>query len=251
MVNASGGAIDAHYEYDPYGNSIVATGILAATNPYRFSTKYLDAESNLYYYGYRYYDPNTGRWLSRDPMGDIVFFQQYTKDATFEEVYSLHMESLGPTYVFIGNNPANYIDSFGLAYFALKPLDALGGIWLGPLSDNPIDDFFNTELSHEQLFFEDGKSPANLGFFDTDGGSVREVTETSGYRVTCTGWNDCVMRKAVANTSARPYCLLGAWGKPKFNCQDWAEATREEYRRLIKEPNIIEKCCPTEEEKKK
>ncbi|TVM03369.1 MAG: hypothetical protein CV087_05745, partial [Candidatus Brocadia sp. WS118] len=70
MINNVGGAISAHYEYDPYGNSILATGSQAAGNPYRFSTKYLDTEYNLYYYGYRYYDPLTGRWLSRDPIGE-------------------------------------------------------------------------------------------------------------------------------------------------------------------------------------
>lgn len=38
---------------------------------YRFSTKPLDVETGLYYYGYRYYDPQTGRWMSRDPIGEI------------------------------------------------------------------------------------------------------------------------------------------------------------------------------------
>ncbi|MCD4779628.1 MAG: hypothetical protein K8S27_03650, partial [Candidatus Omnitrophica bacterium] len=53
MLNSSTGAIEAHYEYDPYGNEIQATGAVASSNPYRFSTKYLDDEFNLYYYGYR------------------------------------------------------------------------------------------------------------------------------------------------------------------------------------------------------
>jgi len=39
---------------------------------YRFSTKYFDKETSLYYYGYRYYNPETSRWLSRDPLGDII-----------------------------------------------------------------------------------------------------------------------------------------------------------------------------------
>ena len=30
------------------------------------STKYLDEETGLYYYGYRYYHPDAGRWVSRD-----------------------------------------------------------------------------------------------------------------------------------------------------------------------------------------
>jgi len=35
------------------------------------STKYTDSETGLLYYGYRYYLPVVGRWLSRDPIGDV------------------------------------------------------------------------------------------------------------------------------------------------------------------------------------
>jgi len=38
-----------------------------SSNPFRFSTKYADKESDLLYYGHRYYDPQTGRWINRDP----------------------------------------------------------------------------------------------------------------------------------------------------------------------------------------
>ncbi|MEY4244715.1 MAG: hypothetical protein RLZZ245_2300, partial [Verrucomicrobiota bacterium] len=61
----------ASYRYDAFGNTLVSTGSYAASNRYRFSTKPLDHEvtsAPLYYYGYRYYDPVTGRWPSRDPI---------------------------------------------------------------------------------------------------------------------------------------------------------------------------------------
>jgi RHS repeat-associated protein len=63
----------ATYRYDAFGNTLVATGSYALTNRYRFSTKPLDSEvtnAPLYYYAYRYYDPVTGRWPSRDPIGE-------------------------------------------------------------------------------------------------------------------------------------------------------------------------------------
>ena len=41
---------------------------MAKVNPFMFSTKFYDWETGLYYYGYRYYNPSTGRWLSRDPL---------------------------------------------------------------------------------------------------------------------------------------------------------------------------------------
>jgi RHS repeat-associated protein len=88
------GALVASYTYDPYGNTIAATGVLAAVNPFQFSTKYLDGETGLYYYGYRHYSPSLGRWLSRDPIGEAGGL---------------------PLYGFVGNAPVGQIDPFGLS----------------------------------------------------------------------------------------------------------------------------------------
>ena len=63
------GAIVAHYEYDPFGKLVDKSGGFADENLFRFSTKYFDAETGLYYYGYRYYELGMGRWLSRGPDG--------------------------------------------------------------------------------------------------------------------------------------------------------------------------------------
>jgi RHS repeat-associated protein len=61
------GTTAAHFEYDPFGNTVVNTDT-GNQFTYRFSTKPRDQETGLYYYGYRYYDPTTGRWPSRDPI---------------------------------------------------------------------------------------------------------------------------------------------------------------------------------------
>jgi RHS repeat-associated protein len=95
ITDASGNPA-ATYRYDAFGNTLVATGSYATTNNYRFSTKPIDAEittAPLYYYGYRYYDPVTGRWPSRDPI---------------EESGGLNM------YGFCSNNP-NLFDILGLS----------------------------------------------------------------------------------------------------------------------------------------
>jgi RHS repeat-associated protein len=63
----STGQITAHFEYDPFGNAVVNTDT-SNQFAYRFSTKPLAFATGLYYYGYRYYDPLTGRWPSRDPI---------------------------------------------------------------------------------------------------------------------------------------------------------------------------------------
>ncbi len=61
------GSIVAEYAYDAFGNTISSSGSMASVFPHRFSTKYYDSETDLYYYGYRYYSPSLGRWISRDP----------------------------------------------------------------------------------------------------------------------------------------------------------------------------------------
>ena len=62
LVNAADGTSVSNYAYGPFGELIQQTGIMARNNPIRFSTKYQDDESDLLYYGYRYYKPSL-RWL--------------------------------------------------------------------------------------------------------------------------------------------------------------------------------------------
>ena len=62
----------------PFGEVLRASGPMAGVNPFQFSTKYTDSEIGLNYYGYRYYNSSTGRWLLRDPLGDESFFERYT-----------------------------------------------------------------------------------------------------------------------------------------------------------------------------
>ena len=61
--------VSAEYEYGPFGEALRVSGPLGQSNPFRFSSKFADYLSGLVYYGYRYYQPATGRWLSRDPIG--------------------------------------------------------------------------------------------------------------------------------------------------------------------------------------
>ena len=54
----------ASYSYDPFGN----TGGGQVPSGYGFSSKELIGNTGLYYYGYRFYDPNLQRWLTRIPL---------------------------------------------------------------------------------------------------------------------------------------------------------------------------------------
>jgi RHS repeat-associated protein len=61
----------ASYKYDPYGRTLSSAGTLAGANLLRFSSKPVLLSSTgawgAYYYGFRFYDPGTQRWLNRDP----------------------------------------------------------------------------------------------------------------------------------------------------------------------------------------
>ena len=70
IVPRGGAAIPTcDYTYAPFGDSS-ATDTLAQLNPWRFSSEYADDELGCVYYNYRHYEPVTGRWLSRDPIGE-------------------------------------------------------------------------------------------------------------------------------------------------------------------------------------
>ena len=64
------GNVVAEYTYGAFGNTLSATGAFADLFRFRFSTKYVDEETGLYYYGYRFYSPVLMRWLNRDPIGE-------------------------------------------------------------------------------------------------------------------------------------------------------------------------------------
>ncbi|WOO43034.1 RHS repeat-associated core domain-containing protein [Rubellicoccus peritrichatus] len=85
--------VAASYSYDPFGNVLSSSVGLGQTNPYQFSTKEYEKDWDLNYYLYRFYSPELGRWLSRDPI----------------------MENGGYNlYSFVRNQPINLYDILGL-----------------------------------------------------------------------------------------------------------------------------------------
>jgi RHS repeat-associated protein len=85
----------ASYAYDPYGNLMSSAGTLATANTYRFSSREYVPSSGLYVYLYRFYNPGTERWLNQDPLG---------------EQGGIYL------YGFVGNNPVNRTDLYGLCW---------------------------------------------------------------------------------------------------------------------------------------
>ena len=85
-TNAAGTAVSSR-RYDAFGSLE-----LGATNGYAFTGREWDAEAGLYYYRARYYNPDTGRFISEDPIG---------------------VEGGLNFYSYVSSSPANSIDPFG------------------------------------------------------------------------------------------------------------------------------------------
>jgi RHS repeat-associated protein len=85
-------------EYDSFGGMVslyklTANATLHSKLHFGFSTKFTDSESGFLYYGHRYYNPVTQRWLNRDPI---------------EEEGGVNL------YGFVGNDGVNFIDYLGM-----------------------------------------------------------------------------------------------------------------------------------------
>ncbi len=92
LVKATDGSVSANYEYDPFGQKLRSTGLMATENPFQFSTKRTDRTTDLVLYEYRPYIPSLGRWPNRDPIE----------------------ETGGPNvYAFVHNTPIASIDGNG------------------------------------------------------------------------------------------------------------------------------------------
>jgi RHS repeat-associated protein len=107
--------IVARYVYGPFGNSLSISGPLADANVYRFSSKEIHVASGMYYYGYRFYDPGSQRWLNRDPLGDGGFQTLMTRGRVrFSRALIAERGTDGPNlYGFVRNSPTLLIDPFG------------------------------------------------------------------------------------------------------------------------------------------
>ena len=63
------GNLLGEYEYDAWGNLLSQGGSeLLSINPFRYRGYYYDTETGLYYLNSRYYDPETGRFISPDNL---------------------------------------------------------------------------------------------------------------------------------------------------------------------------------------
>ena len=81
------------YAYDGYGNQVIVKdeGGIASLNPFRYRGYYFDEETGFYYLNARYYDPETGRFISPDTLSIL--------DETKGQINGLNL------YMYCADNP--------------------------------------------------------------------------------------------------------------------------------------------------
>lgn len=90
-LTSSSGSVAQTYTYDSFGTTTTSSGSL--TNFFRYTGREFDAETGLFYYRARYYDPAGGRFLSNDP-------ENFAADVNF--------------YRYVGDDPVGLTDPSGL-----------------------------------------------------------------------------------------------------------------------------------------
>ena len=79
------------WTYDAFGR--LSAGASGSTSHYAFASERVDPESDLIFLRARYYDPDIGRFITKDPLGYSAGFN---------------------AYLYCGNNPVNAVDPLGL-----------------------------------------------------------------------------------------------------------------------------------------
>ncbi len=93
VVNVANGQVAQRLDYDAWGN--VTQDTSPGFQPFGFAGGLYDRDTGLVRFGWRDYDPSSGRWISKDPIG-----------------FGGGDSNL---YAYVSNDPVNFIDPTGTA----------------------------------------------------------------------------------------------------------------------------------------
>jgi RHS repeat-associated protein len=119
LSNSSGNIVQT-YSYDSFGN-MTATGNIR--QPFTYTAREYDYATGMYFYRARYYDPKVGRFVTKDPILNPNYdnlkkygannFERQNGVPSFYDLLKAP-QNFNP-YVYVLNNPINFIDPNGLS----------------------------------------------------------------------------------------------------------------------------------------
>ena len=235
LTDAAGTIVEG-YLYDAYGGTtvyepgfngsvdfggddlITGGGFSVLANPYLYTGRRLDTETDLYYYRTRYMDTSLGRFISRDTIG----------------VWG-DMANLGNGYVYVASNPLNSVDPMG--QMILMRIDkVIGSCDLGVSTKQAVKSF----QKKSSLAADGMVGPKTNGYFVADSfsfGVEREMKEsgekggTADMNIGVGELQECTISKSMDTSSTG---LMG-WDNTKHIKWTTAESFTFGVEREMKE----------------
>ena len=119
LTDATGTVVET-YQRDAFGKLVSAVGQI--TQPFDFTGEIRDSETGFIYLRSRLYDPQTGRFISRDPLAGAASSSQSQN-----------------RYSYVGNNPATLSDPRGTDFYDLIDAGPGGGGAVEPNGVTPSE----------------------------------------------------------------------------------------------------------------
>jgi len=136
LVDLDSGQVVQEYTYDAFGQQQGD----APLSPWRFSSKRVDEESGLVFFGRRYYSPVMGRWITQDPEG---------------------LDNGRNLYAFVSNCPLTRLDLYGLREWWQCGFQDFG-VGVGGRSFNPL--LYDDDIRYENISYETNYSNKSQNF---------------------------------------------------------------------------------------
>ena len=97
--------------------------------------------SGVSFYGYRFYHPELGRWINRDPIGEIGFRSLGKGNRAVMADIQFLPRTLWGLYLFVNNGPINRIDLLGLDCLDSYNMSLGGSGCCSPCQSKPFWDW--------------------------------------------------------------------------------------------------------------
>lgn len=129
VTDASGVSVNL-LDYFPFGSNRINSG--SYTSARQYIGEKFDSDTSLNYLNARYYEGNTGRFISQDPSFLSLGDERKTRENTGKglQEYLMDPQTLN-SYSYAGNNPINRTDPTGKAFVIDDAIGFVGGGLIG------------------------------------------------------------------------------------------------------------------------